>query len=141
MRVLVACEFSGTVRRAFAALGHERGSKRSSPDHPLKPAAAAVALSDKDLFRLEIVVRTWAERIRNEAAAFDDSPAPEVRAHAALLRQESDQLDMAADLLVGLQGDWDNLAPKVRAGFLRLKGEHEPNKAAAAAAKAEDVAA
>jgi hypothetical protein len=26
MRVLVACEYSGTVRRAFAALGHDAWS-------------------------------------------------------------------------------------------------------------------
>ena len=29
MRVLVACEFSGTVRRAFAARGHDRWKERS----------------------------------------------------------------------------------------------------------------
>lgn len=96
-----------------------------------------MALSDQDLFRIEITVRARAEKVRREAEAFDDSPAPEVRAHAALLRQEADELDMAGDLLVGLQGDWDALAPKVRAGFLRLKGEHERIKAAAAAAKAD----
>ena len=84
-----------------------------------------------------MTVRTRAERIRKEAQVFDDGSTEASAIYASGLRQEADELDMAADLLVGLQGDWGKLAPMVRAGFLRLKAEQERIKAAAAVAKAE----
>lgn len=96
-----------------------------------------MALTEDDLFRIELVVRTRAERIRKDADGFNDSPAPAVRAHADMMRQEADHLDMAADLLVGLQGDWARLGPMVREGFKRLRAEYERRRAEVAAAKAE----
>jgi hypothetical protein len=96
-----------------------------------------MALSDQDLFRIEMTVRARAERTRREAEAFDDGSTAVSATHARGLRQEADELDMAADLLVGLQGDWATLGPLVRDGYQRLKAEHERIKAAAAAAKAE----
>lgn len=55
MRVLVACEFSGTVRRAFSALGHDAWScdllpaDDSSPNHIQGDAIAAVYAQNWDL--------------------------------------------------------------------------------------------
>jgi hypothetical protein len=55
MRVLVACEFSGTVRRAFAALGHDAWScdllpaDDDSQNHIQGDAIAAVFAQDWDL--------------------------------------------------------------------------------------------
>lgn len=96
-----------------------------------------MALSENDLFRLEMKVRMRADRIRSEAEIFDDGATV---AHARTLRLEADELDMVGDLLVGLQGDWDRLGPMVRDGFKRLKIEHERIKAVAAVAKASEAA-
>lgn len=110
---------------------------------PLRPRLSVevgVALSEDDLFRLEMKVRMRADRIRSEAEAFDDTSSVPSAAHARTMRQEADELDMVGDLLVGLQGDWDRLGPMVREGFKRLKLEHERIKAVAAAAKASEAA-
>ena len=81
-----------------------------------------MALSENDLFRLEMKVRMRADRIRSEAEIFDDGPTV---AHARTLRLEADELDMVGDLLVGLQGDWDRLGPMVREGFKRLRQHYK----------------
>jgi hypothetical protein len=98
-----------------------------------------MALTEGGLFHIEKTVRMRADRIRSEATTFDDASA-ESQLHARSLRTEADELDMAADLLVGLQADWARLGPMVRDGFKRLRIEHERIKALAAAPKASEAA-
>ena len=87
-------------------------------------------------------VRTCADRSRKEAAAFDAMGSVDAQLHGRTMRAEADALDLAADLLVGLQGsDWSKIGPMVREGFKRLRGEHERRKAVVAQAKAESEAA
>ena len=90
-----------------------------------------MSLSVDDLYRLEIKVRTHAERMRLDAAVFMASDAAEVRAHASMLLSEADEFDQVGNLLTGLQGNWDGLGPMVRAGYLALRAELEKRKTAA----------
>lgn len=94
-----------------------------------------MALTEEGLFHIEKTVRMRADRIRSEAEVFDDGSTPASATYARSLRTEADELDTAADLLVGLQADWERLGPVVRAGYKRLRLEHERIKAIAAQAK------
>lgn len=98
-----------------------------------------MALTEEGLFHIEKTLRMRADRIRSEADIFNDGSTPASAMHARMLRTEADELDIAADLLVGLQADWGRLGPMVREGFKRVRIEHERIKAVAAA-KVENVA-
>ena len=86
-------------------------------------------LSVDDLYRLELKVRTHAERLRIGASAFMESEANEVRAHAAIMRGEADEFDQVGNLLVGLQGNWNVVGPQVRDGYVALMAEFRKRKA------------
>lgn len=88
-------------------------------------------LTADDLYRLEIKVRTHAERLRISADIYATSDAPEVRGHASTVRREADEFDQIGNLLVGLQGDWDHLGPLVREGYKALMAEFAKRKTAA----------
>ncbi len=98
-------------------------------------------LTASDLYHLEIKIRTHADSLRKAAESFDTSEAPEVRLYASKVRRDADEFDQVGNLLVGLQGDWTHLGPLVRAGYTAVMAEFARRKAAAAASKAEDVAA
>jgi hypothetical protein len=100
-----------------------------------------VALSAKHLVHIEQVVRVRADRCRKEAEAYSDSAAAEVQAHAANMRAEADALDIAANIVIAAAHGWGNLREPLLGNYAALTAEHERIKAAAAAAKAEDVAA
>lgn len=90
-----------------------------------------MALDLQGLFRLELAVRERAEQSRREAAHFDALPSAEAHQHAGTMRREAEAFDMTADLIVGLQADWERVGPIVRDGYKRLRAEHERIKAAA----------
>jgi len=98
MRVLVACEFSGTVRRAFRALGHDAYScdllpaEDNSPFHLKCDALAALDFNDWELLiahppctHLAVSGARWfAEKQAEQAAALAfvrallDAPVPRI---------------------------------------------------------------
>lgn len=84
------------------------------------------ALTVAGLFHLENLVRVEAERIRMRNLAVDASAV--ATEHARAQRTRADEFDQIGNLLAGLQADWDELGPKVRAGFIRLRREYEAIK-------------
>lgn len=80
-----------------------------------------MSLNASDLYRLELRVRTEAERIRRrwpEEMLSNPTVPPDTKTHARTQREAADDLDQVGNLLVGLQGDWHNLGPMVRAGYM-----------------------
>lgn len=100
-----------------------------------------MTLGVSELFRLETRVRTEAERIRRrwpEGVLSDPTVPPDTKTHARTQRETADDLDQVGNLLVGLQGDWHNLGPMVRAGYISALRVFDAQKAPPAA---EDEAA
>lgn len=92
------------------------------------------ALTEAGMFHLEAVARTEAERIRFRNPEADlSSPAvsADAKTHVENERQRADDFDQIGNLLCGLQADWAELGPKVRAGFVRQRKEYEAIKDAA----------
>lgn len=94
------------------------------------------ALTEAGLFHLEAVARTEADRIRfrnPEADLSSPSISADAKTHVANERRRADDFDQIGNLLCGLQADWAELGPKVRAGFVRQRKEYEAIKDAAQA--------
>lgn len=91
-----------------------------------------MALSIDDLYRLEMTVRFTADSFRKHGIECAAADTVEVRSHGDALRVKADSLDLVADLLVGCQGNWDVVAPLLRAGHVALRAEFERRKAAKA---------
>ncbi len=98
MRVLVACEYSGTVRRAFAALGHDAWSCDLLPSDDrsrnhylgdvrdiLKPYAWDLMIAHPPCTHLAVSGARWfKDKAREQAEALDfvryllDAPVPRI---------------------------------------------------------------
>lgn len=89
------------------------------------------ALTEAGLYHLECVARTEAERIRHRNPESDLSGplvSDDAKTHVENERRRADDFDQIGNLLCGLQADWDELGPKVRAGFVRHRKEYDASK-------------
>lgn len=99
-----------------------------------------MALTTKHLVHIESVVQQVAERLLNEAKSFDDSPAPEVRAHARSLEQAAEACKLAANIVISASVSWDSLGPILRRNHQWLTAEQARMKADRDAARPSEAA-
>ena len=94
LRVLVACEFSGTVRRAFAARGHDAWSCDLLPaeDHSNKHIIGDARDILNDRWDLLMVAHPPCTRLCNSGVRWLSAPPP-----GKTLEQMWVELDAAAD--------------------------------------------
>ena len=83
-----------------------------------------MALTSDDLFRLEAKARLHADQLRKLVAAAPGT-SPGLTALDDARVDEAKAFDAIGDLLLGLQGDWDGMAPLVRDGFKRMSRTYD----------------
>lgn len=107
LRVLIGCEFSGTVRRAFAALGHDAWSCDLLPseDRSNKHIVGDVRDILNDGWDLLMVAHPPCTRLCNSGVRWLSTPPP-----GRTLKEMWRELDEAAELFSDL---WNAPVPRV----------------------------
>ena len=100
-------------------------------------------LGIRDLYRIETRLRFHADRLRfewPESMLSDPAVSPEMKTKARNERTAAEDFDQAGNLLVGLQGKWDRLAPEVRQGFIDVMRSFDAQKPASEPVAEDDAA-
>ncbi len=77
-----------------------------------------MALSTNDLFRLEVLVRRYADRLRKKVER-QPGVGEAMKMVDAIDQADSRDFDMIGDIFLALQEDWPGIAPAIRDRFKR----------------------